>query len=192
MNWLSGKPRTTRSPRLFLDTKLPPGIYDDLEAFLEQVRYPLAVRSSSLLEDSQFQPFAGVYATYMLANNHEDLKVRLDQLCDAIKLVYASAYSARGQELHRGHQQPDRGGEDGGHHPADGGPAVRDTTTTRTSRAWPTRPTSIPRRGMEPEDGVAAVALGLGRTVVEGGQVPALQPAPVRASCPSSAPSTTG
>ena len=57
------------------------------------MRYPLAVRSSSLLEDSQFQPFAGVYATYMLANNHPDLKVRLDQLCDAIKLVYASTYS---------------------------------------------------------------------------------------------------
>jgi len=76
----------------FLNEKLPPEIYDDLETFLKQVKYPLAVRSSSLLEDSQYQPFAGVYATYMLANNHTDLRVRLDQLCDAIKLVYASTF----------------------------------------------------------------------------------------------------
>ena len=78
--------------RLFLDHKLPEHVVEDLTAFLEQVHYPIAVRSSSLLEDSQYQPFAGVYATYMLPNSHETLGVRLDQLCDAIKLVYASVY----------------------------------------------------------------------------------------------------
>jgi hypothetical protein len=59
---------------------------------LRFVRYPLAVRSSSLLEDSQGQPFAGIYSTHMLSNNHPDLAVRLDQLCDAIKRVYASTF----------------------------------------------------------------------------------------------------
>ncbi|MBK6735515.1 MAG: hypothetical protein IPG61_15840 [bacterium] len=66
-------------------------ITHDLDAFLA-VRHPLAVRSSSLLEDSQGQPFAGIYVTHMLPNSHPDLAVRLDQLGDAIKRVYASTF----------------------------------------------------------------------------------------------------
>ena len=73
--------------RLFLDTKLPEHIYGDLAAFLEEVRYPLAVRSSSLLEDSQFQPFAGVYATKMIPNNQVDADNRFLALCHAIRFV---------------------------------------------------------------------------------------------------------
>jgi len=52
----------------------------------------LAVRSSSLLEDAQFQPFAGIYKTYMVPNNNADLAERFKQLILAIKLVYASTY----------------------------------------------------------------------------------------------------
>ncbi|MBS4013022.1 MAG: phosphoenolpyruvate synthase [Bacteroidetes bacterium] len=59
-----------------------------LECFVK----PLAVRSSSLLEDSHYQPFAGVYSTFMIANNHEDLEVRTTQLEQAIKCVYASVF----------------------------------------------------------------------------------------------------
>lgn len=152
-----------------LEAKLPPEIYGDLEAFLEQVRYPLAVRSSSLLEDSQFQPFAGVYATYMLANNHEDLKVRLDQLCDAIKLVYASAYSRAAKSYIEATsnrieeekmaviiQQMVGQQYENFDYPHFSGVA-------HSSNFYPSS-------GMEPTDGVAAVALGLGRMVVEGGQ----------------------
>ena len=54
---------------------------------------PLAVRSSSLLEDSQYQPFAGVYETYMIPNNDPNPDERLLQLLRCIKLVYASTYS---------------------------------------------------------------------------------------------------
>ena len=61
--------------------------------FLEKMRYPLAVRSSSLLEDSQYQPFSGVYETFMLGNQHADIQVRLEQLMEAIKRVYASTFS---------------------------------------------------------------------------------------------------
>jgi len=152
-----------------LAAKLPPEIYDDLEFFLDEVRYPLAVRSSSLLEDAQCQPFAGVYNTYMLANNHDDVKVRLDQLCDAIKLVYASTFlqSAKAylkatanrveaekmaviiqQVVGRRHDKyvyPDFAG-------------VAHSTNHYASGE------------LKPEDGVALVALGLGRTVVEGGK----------------------
>jgi phosphoenolpyruvate synthase/pyruvate phosphate dikinase len=81
-----------RITQMFLAAKLPREIVHDLAAFLRFVRYPLAVRSSSLLEDSQGQPFAGIYSTHMLPNNHPDLAVRLDQLCDAIKRVYASTF----------------------------------------------------------------------------------------------------
>jgi len=56
------------------------------------VREPLAVRSSSLLEDSQYHPFAGVYQTYMIPNNHPDPFIRLSQLINAVKRVYASTF----------------------------------------------------------------------------------------------------
>lgn len=72
--------------------KFPRRVLDDLRAFLELVREPLAVRSSSLLEDSQYQPFAGVYQTYMIPNAHPKLSVRLRELVDAIKLVFASTF----------------------------------------------------------------------------------------------------
>ncbi len=155
--------------RLFLEAKLPPEIYGDLEAFLEQIRYPLAVRSSSLLEDSQFQPFAGVYRTYMLANNHHNLKVRLDQLCDGIKLVYASAYSkaaksyieATGNRIEEEKmsvilQQMVGRRYDNYDYPHFSG-------VGHSSNFYPAA-------GMKPEEGVVTVALGLGRTVVEGGK----------------------
>jgi hypothetical protein len=57
-----------------------------------QIKYPLSVRSSSLLEDAQFQPYAGLYRTYMIPNNDPDPALRLGQLLTAVKLVYASTY----------------------------------------------------------------------------------------------------
>ena len=69
----------------------------DLAAFLDAVRCPLAVRSSSLLEDSQYQPFTGVYETFMLPNHDPDPRVRLERLLDAIQRVYASTFSRHAQ-----------------------------------------------------------------------------------------------
>jgi len=162
--------------RLFLAAKLPPAIFGDLEAFLQQVRYPLAVRSSSLLEDSQFQPFAGVYSTYMLANSHDDLHVRLDQLCDAIKLVYASSYSKAAKsyiEATSNRIEEEKmaviiqqmvGQRFGSYdYPHISGVA-------HSSNFYPSS-------GMAPEDGVASVALGLGRMVVGGGKALRFSPA---------------
>lgn len=77
----------------FLDSALPALLEEDLKAFLEEVRYPLAVRSSSLLEDSQYQPFTGVYETFMLGNQQASLDARLSELSEAIKRVYASTFS---------------------------------------------------------------------------------------------------
>ena len=79
--------------RRFLEGALSPALMDRLQRFLERVQHPLAVRSSGLLEDSLSHPFAGLYSTFFLPNNHPELSVRVAQLAEAIKLVYASVYS---------------------------------------------------------------------------------------------------
>ena len=76
----------------FLKSRFPDSVFAQLKTLLIKIKHPLAVRSSSLLEDSQLLPFAGLYKTLMLPNNHRDLKVRLHQLVDAIKIVYASVF----------------------------------------------------------------------------------------------------
>jgi len=78
--------------KIFLNSKLSKELKANLSRLLQQFKSPIAVRSSSLLEDSQNHPFAGIYSTYMLPNNHEDDGVRLKQLCQAIKLIYASVF----------------------------------------------------------------------------------------------------
>ena len=75
----------------FLRGRLPQRLLGDLEAFMEVVKAPLAIRSSSLLEDSHYQPFAGIYSTYMIPYS-DDKYVRLAMLSNAIKAVYASVY----------------------------------------------------------------------------------------------------
>ncbi len=77
----------------FLAARLPENVREDLLALLDVVDRPLAVRSSSLLEDSHYQPFAGIYATYMIPYT-PDVRQRLHWLTDAIKGVYASVFYA--------------------------------------------------------------------------------------------------
>lgn len=79
--------------QLFLKSGLSDEVNEKLYQYVEQVDCPLAVRSSGLFEDSLLQPFAGVYSTYMVPNNHSDVKVRFQQLATAVKLVYASMFS---------------------------------------------------------------------------------------------------
>lgn len=75
----------------FLRGRLPQRLLADLEVFIEVVKSPLAIRSSSLLEDSHYQPFAGIYSTYMIPYD-DDKYYRLEMLSNAIKGVYASVY----------------------------------------------------------------------------------------------------
>ncbi len=79
--------------KAFLAAKLPPGLGDDLMAIHDVVGKPLAVRSSSLLEDSHYQPFAGVYSTYMVPCL-DDRELQIKLLSDAVKAVYASVFYA--------------------------------------------------------------------------------------------------
>lgn len=76
----------------FLNGDFSAVLQQRLKEFMDQVKYPIAIRSSGLLEDSKSRPFAGIYHTYMLANNDKDDNVRLKQLMNVIKLVYASIF----------------------------------------------------------------------------------------------------
>ncbi len=153
----------------FLAARLPASLIDQLLAFLSQVRYPLAVRSSSLLEDSQYQPFAGVYDTFMVANQHAEIEVRLEQLTEAIKRVYASTFSGHAKAYVRA--TPYRLEEEkmavvlqqvvGATHGTRFYPDC--SGVVRSRNFYPAVPAKV-------EDGFAAVALGLGRTVVGGGK----------------------
>ena len=136
--------------------------------FLNIVQTPLAIRSSSLLEDSQYHPFAGVYETYMIPNNHSNSLIRLDQLLNAIKKVYASTFyqgakdyikltSYRSEEekmaviIQRmiGNEHENR------YYPNFSGVA-------RSYNFYPIHP-------QKSTDGIVNVALGLGKMVVDGG-----------------------
>ena len=77
---------------LFIEARLPDDLLENLKAALRIIKAPVAVRSSSLLEDSHYQPFAGIYQTCMLPNNHPDFDKRLEDLCKAIKCIYASTF----------------------------------------------------------------------------------------------------
>ena len=77
--------------RAFLRAKLPDSLVEDFFAFFDVVKAPIAIRSSSLLEDSHYQPFAGIYSTYMIPYM-DDKYERLRMLSDAIKGVYASVF----------------------------------------------------------------------------------------------------
>ncbi len=155
--------------RRFLAAPFPISLLENLLAFLEGVHYPLAVRSSSLLEDSQYQPFSGVYETFMLANQHRDINVRLEQLMEAIKLVYASTFSQHAKTYV--HATPYRLEEEkmavvlqkvvGAPHDARFYPDF--SGVVRSRNFYPMPPVRV-------EDGFAAVALGLGRAVVGGGK----------------------
>jgi hypothetical protein len=151
----------------FLKAKLPERLNKQLEAFLSQVLYPLSVRSSSLLEDAQFQPYAGLYKTYMIPNNHPDLSKRLHHLVSAIKLVYASTYF----------ESPKAFAKNTFNKPQEEAMAVIIEQIAGTGYGDYFYPAIsgvaqshnfYPVSYMKPEDGIAHLALGFGKTVVEG------------------------
>lgn len=152
---------------MFIEKSLPDWLYRDLRKYLEHKTFPLAVRSSSLLEDAYFHPFAGIYRTYMIPNNDPSLDIRTDQLIQAIKCVYASTFlkdsrSFARNTLHRTEEekmavviQRLMGTEHAGYfYPSLSGVA-------KSFNFYPIAP-------MTAEDGIAHIALGLGKTVVEG------------------------
>ena len=159
----------TEIQQRFLDSPLPVVLQENLKAFLEEVRYPVAVRSSSLLEDSQYQPFTGVYETFMLGNQQASLDVRLEELSEAIRRIYASTFTQHAKAYVRA--TPYRLEEEkmavilqqvvGMQHGQRFYPDF--SGVVRSHNFYPVEPMTF-------SDGIAAVALGLGRTVVDGGK----------------------
>jgi len=151
----------------FLKGKLSDSIIKKLKTILTHIKKPLAIRSSGLFEDSLNQPFAGIFETYLLPNSHPDLKVRLEQTLNAIKMVYASVFApiARGyfeainykieeekmaviiQEV-VGHQYNN----------------VFYPHISGVAQSY----NYYPYAHMKPEDGFAILAVGLGKYVVDG------------------------
>ncbi|HEX9640411.1 MAG TPA: DUF5752 family protein, partial [Candidatus Krumholzibacteria bacterium] len=151
----------------FREAPIPRERISDLRAFLERVKYPIAVRSSSLLEDSLSQPFAGVYRTFMLPNNEMQMEERWKHLSDRIKSVYASVFTQQAkaylamtsyrleEEKMAVMIQQLVGNEYGERFYPDFSGVARSYNF-------------YPEPGHSTEDGVCAVALGLGQTVVGG------------------------
>ncbi len=152
----------------FQKAELPPLIVGDLRALIAEMHTPLAIRSSSLLEDALSHPFAGTYATKMIPNNQANVDTRFRKLVEAIKFVYASTFFrdaksymraiGRNSELERmaviiqevvGQRFGER------FYPTISG-------VIRTYNFYPMGPG-------RPKDGVVNLALGLGKTIVDGG-----------------------
>jgi CheY-like chemotaxis protein len=152
----------------FVKARLPYSIHEDLYTFISCVSNPIAVRSSSLLEDSHYQPFAGIYSTYMIPNIKVNERIMIQKLMEAIKSVYASTFyrdsksymaatlnvideEKMGVVLQEvtGRQYGDR------FYPAISGVA-------RSINFYPIAPE-------KPEDGIAQIAFGLGKYIVDGG-----------------------
>jgi CheY-like chemotaxis protein len=91
--FFGGKESFPRIKQKLSNAELTAGLREKLRMYVAQVRCPISVRSSGQFEDSLSQPFAGIYDTYLLPNNHPDDKMRLAYLEQAVKLVYASVFS---------------------------------------------------------------------------------------------------
>ena len=154
--------------RYFLRASLPSKLIEDLMAFFDVVKGPIAVRSSSLLEDSHYQPFAGIYSTYMVPKIEEKYDM-LRTVSDAIKAVYASVFfrdskaymtatsNLIDQEKMAVVLQEVVGSRYGDHfYPTLSGVA-------RSLNFYPIGNETA-------EDGIANIALGLGKYIVDGGQ----------------------
>ncbi|MHC5021162.1 MAG: PEP/pyruvate-binding domain-containing protein [Planctomycetota bacterium] len=154
---------------LFLSKPLPAELMDDLRAYLRRAKHPLAVRSSSLFEDSSFEPLAGMYKTLLLPNHAQRADTRLRQLARAIKLIYASTF------FHGPRAFMEAAGLR--HEEEKMAVAIQRLVGSRhADRFYPDfagvalSRNHYPIRYLTTEEGIATVALGLGQQVVDGGK----------------------
>ncbi len=172
-----------RIANAFQRANLPFEVLGELRALIDRWTMPLAVRSSGLLEDIVQRPFAGVYGTKMIPNNAHDADTRFQKLVEAVKYVWASTYfqvardycQATGLDVcnekmaviiqqvvgarHQERYYPDLSG------------------VARSYNFYPFKPA-------KPADGVASLALGMGKTIVDGGKAWSYSPAHPRVPPP--------
>ncbi len=153
----------------FIQARFPEWLRKSLRAYVQNVRYPIAVRSSSLFEDAHYQPFAGLYNTYMLPNSHPDFEKRLEQLIMAVKLVYASTYlkAPRSYAKSTMHRTEDE----------EMAVVLQQLTGMAYKNYFYPSISGVaqsynfyPISHLKAEEGVTYIALGLGKIVMEGGR----------------------
>ena len=155
---------------LFVAATFPDWLEKNLKLYLENARYPIAVRSSSLFEDAHYQPFAGLYDTFMLPNSDPNLEKRLERLILAIKWVYASTYlkAPRSYAKSTMHRTEDEEMAvilqqlKGMHHKHYFYPTLSGVAQSYNF---------YPIAHLKAQEGIAYIALGLGKIVMEGGKI---------------------
>jgi hypothetical protein len=165
-----------RIAHAFQRADLPVEVLGDLKALVDQVHSPLAVRSSSLLEDALFRPFAGVYETKMTPNNQPDPADRFRKLVEAIKFVYATTYFKAARDYIRStDEDPQR---------EKMAVIIQEVVGSRHGERFYPELSGVcrsynfyPLGRTRPDEGVVNLALGLGKTIVDGGVTWAYSPA---------------
>ena len=152
----------------FLKSRISIDLTLKLESFINENNFPIAVRSSSLLEDSQYQPLAGTYETIMLSNNSKSNKERLNKLIEAIKIIYASTFNGEARTLLK----------NTAHRIEEEKMAILIQEVVgvkyKSNRFYPTFSGVLqsinyyPVSYMKRNEGVAYLALGFGRTIADG------------------------
>jgi hypothetical protein len=157
-----------RIANAFQKADLPFETLKDLRELITKAEKPLAVRSSSLLEDAKFEPFAGIYATKMLPNNQHDTDIRCRKLYEAVKLIYASVFFKAPKEYLKATKHDIREEKMA--------VVIQEVIGTKHGdRFYPdisgvARSYNFyPMGRSKPEHGVVDLALGLGKTIVDGG-----------------------
>ena len=160
----------------FQQADLPFPILGDLRQIVTEIKDPLAIRSSSLLEDTMHEPFAGVYRTKMTPNNQADVDARFRKLVEAIKFVYASTFFKSAKNYlrvtkHREDQEKMA-------------VIIQEVVGKRQNGRYYPEISGVacsynfyPAPGADPKKGVVSLALGLGKTIVDGGTAWSYSPA---------------
>jgi len=152
----------------FMGASLPATVLGDLRSFIKKTRKPLVVRSSGVLEDSLLQSFAGIYDSILLPNESWETDYRFQEVCNAIKYVYASTYFEKARTYIK--STPKNIGDEkmavliqevvGTKHESYFYPTI--SGVAKSYNYYPSGP-------CKPEDGIAYLALGLGKAIVDGG-----------------------
>tara|TARA_X000000950_G_scaffold80384_1_gene101089 strand:+ start:1027 stop:4005 length:2979 start_codon:yes stop_codon:yes gene_type:complete len=166
----------TKLQNYFLKSRISIDLTLKLESFVNENNFPIAVRSSSLLEDSQYQPLAGTYETIMLSNNSKSNKDRLNKLLEAIKIIYASTFKGEARTLLK----------NTAHRIEEEKMAILIQEVVgvkyKSNRFYPTFSGVLqsinyyPVSYMKRSEGVAYLALGFGRTIADGEKCLRLSP----------------
>lgn len=157
-----------RIAHAFQKADLPFDVLGDLRSLISQVKTPLAVRSSSMLEDAMHEPFAGIYGTKMTPNNQLDTTARFNKLVEAIKFVYATTFfkSAKDYIKATPHKTEDE----------KMAVIIQEVIGKKFNDRFYPELSGVARShnyyafgNADPQDGIVNLALGLGKTIVDGG-----------------------